>query len=89
MNHSNVLFILKYFTLNNKSKGLEDMIRGQKKSEIVLYVVLWAILFAAAALGVYWDGLEPSPGEVLPGVSSKSSSYPDFITLVVPSYGAQ
>lgn len=51
------------------------MIRGQKKSEIVLYVVLWAILFAAAALGVYWDGLEPSPGEVLPGVSSKSSSY--------------
>lgn len=51
------------------------MIRGQKKSEIVLYVVLWAILFAAAALSVYWDGQEPLPGEVLPGVSSKSSSY--------------
>ena len=73
MNHSNVLFILKHFTQNTEEMG--DMIRGQKKSEIVLYVVLWAILFAAAALSVYWDGQEPLPGEVLPGVSSKSSSY--------------
>ena len=31
------------------------MIQGQKKSELVLYVTLWTILFAASALSVYTD----------------------------------
>ena len=31
------------------------MMQGQKKSELVLYVTLWAILFAASALSVYTD----------------------------------
>ena len=57
------------------------MIRGQKKSEIVLYVVLWAILFAAAALSVYWDGQNPSPDEVFSGVSTESSGY-DWVELL-------
>lgn len=66
---------MKHFTQNNISKGLEQMIRGQKKSEIVLYVVLWAILFAAAAMSVYWDGMEPSQNDALSDVSDEVSIY--------------
>lgn len=40
------------------------MMRGQKKSELALYAVLWAILFAAAAVSVYWDGIHPTPEEM-------------------------
>lgn len=57
------------------------MIQGQKKMELVLYVALWAILFAAAALSVYWDGLDPTPNEMLSHVSAQSSSY-DWIGLL-------
>lgn len=51
------------------------IIQGQKKSELALYVVLWAILFAAAAFSVSWDGQSPTPREVLSGISYKSSNY--------------
>lgn len=51
------------------------MILGQKKMELVLYVTLWAILFAAAALSVYWDGLNPTPEEMLSHISVQSSGY--------------
>lgn len=57
------------------------MIQGQKKMELVLYVTLWTILFAAAALSVYWDGLNPTPEEMLSPVSVKSSGY-DWIGLM-------
>lgn len=65
---------------NNISKGVGQMIRGQKKSEMVLYLVLWTILFAAAALSVYWDGHEHSPMEMQPVVSPQSFSY-DWMEL--------
>lgn len=48
--------------------------RGQKKSEMVLYVALWTILFAAAACSVYWDGQHPTPEEIAHGVS-KAHTY--------------
>lgn len=72
---------MKYFTHNNHSEGFSMMIQGQKKSELVLYVVLWAILFAAAALSVYWDGLHSTPEEILSGVSAQGSGY-DWIGLM-------
>lgn len=53
------LCIVKH-TIHNKSY----IMRGQKKSELVLYAVLWAILFAAAAISVYWDGIHPTPEEM-------------------------
>ena len=72
---------MKHFTQNYKSKGLGQIIQGQKKLEIVLYVVLWAILFAAAALSVYWDGQNPMPDEALSSVSTESSGY-DWVGLL-------
>ena len=50
------------------------MMRGQKKSELVLYAALWTILFAAAAVSVYWDGIHPSPEEVM-ARGAKAHSY--------------
>lgn len=43
--------------------------QGQKKSELVLYVSLWAILFAAATLSVYVDSLSPTKEELAKGVA--------------------
>lgn len=42
--------------------------RGQKISELILYIALWTILFAAAAFSVYWDGQHPTPEEIAHGV---------------------
>lgn len=49
------LLKLKRFECQELPKGLRMMIQGQKKSELVLYVTLWAILFAASAFSVYSD----------------------------------
>ena len=43
--HQELSSIVRGHSYKNRYKGI--MIRGQKKSEIILYVVLWAILFAA------------------------------------------
>lgn len=64
------LCIVKH-TILNKSY----IMRGQKKSELVLYAVLWAILFAAAAIGVYWDGIHPTPEEMAAKSISHVHSY--------------
>lgn len=58
-------------TKHNKSY----IMRGQKKSELVLYAVLWAILFAAAAIGVYWDGIHPNPEEIAMRGMAHAHSY--------------
>lgn len=57
------------------------MMYGQKKSEMALYAVLWTILFAAAAISVYWDGLNPTPQETLVDVSHQGSAY-DWMQLL-------
>lgn len=64
------LCIVKH-TILNKSY----IMRGQKKSELILYAVLWAILFAAAAIGVYWDGIHPTPEEMAERGISHIHSY--------------
>ncbi len=33
----------------------QTMMKGQKRSEIILYVVLWALLFAAPVISLYFD----------------------------------
>lgn len=72
---------LNIYTNNNYTNVLRMIMQGQKKSELALYVVLWTILFAAAAFSVYWDGLNPTSAEVLSGGSSKSSNY-DWMGLL-------
>lgn len=54
--------ILKDFTFQGSSSNLrggthynrykEIMVKGQKKAEIILYVVLWAVLFAAPVVSM-------------------------------------
>ena len=58
--HQELSSIVRVHSYKNRYKGI--MIRGQKKSEIILYVVLWAILFAAPVVSalvgdfsVDWD----------------------------------
>ena len=63
MNSSTLSTILKHFTLIPKSTShegksggvaqfIQDMMEGQKKAEIILYVVLWAILFATPVVSM-------------------------------------
>ena len=51
------------------------MLRGQKKSELELYVVLWVVLYASAAFGVYWDGHTFMPEGAASVASVESSGY--------------
>lgn len=46
---------MKHFIHKGHSKGFRMVMQGQKKMELILYVALWAILFAASALSVYMD----------------------------------
>lgn len=49
--------------------------RGQKKSELALYATLWLILFVAAAISVYWDGIHPTPEEIAGMGASKPHAF--------------
>ncbi len=51
------------------------MIRGQKKTEIILYVVLWAILFAAPVLSMYIGDIFTSSSVEGASVASDVSSW--------------
>lgn len=62
--------IVKHTILN-----INYIMHGQKKSELVLYAMLWAILFAAAAISVYWDGIHPTPEEMVERGMSHIHSY--------------
>lgn len=82
---------MKLFTdrLKDRSEGSEKrscwtdyyqtMMKGQKRSEIILYVVLWALLFAAPVISLYIDswhltGASDVASGVASGVASDVSS---------------
>ena len=59
------------------------MQKGQKKTELILYVVLWTILFAVPVLGMYvGDIFSPSSVEVFSSEAWKGVLYAWRVLLV-------
>ena len=60
-------------TILKNSTYISTMLKGQKKSELILYAVLWAILFAAPVLSMYiGDIFTSSSSEVSSGAADVS-----------------